>query len=321
MIEPPAIVDRAITLFRGQTLRFAELTAIEKRDYLFEAGIRATAYDSGALPDVHLGVVEFASAAATSFVHQLLRETITRVSDELEAPKHKLFHTFGTTAKVRFDPEPGTGYTGLFAEAAPGLARFSYAGPVVGIGIVPGLGLKLFVDGDHPSENGVMMRKLDPQWDRSVFHSPFTNILPAPAGINLIMQGVQHRFESVVEDGRGLHQPVDNFARISVNGVVVPTEAIRAPFRVILAPTPAARAAHDGQLDFREDLARNVPAGTVIYDVLGLDEAASFQGDIEELAVHAPRIGTLTTESEWIASSYGDHRLFFKHNATYLRPG
>jgi hypothetical protein len=150
-----------------------------------------------------------------------------------------------------------------------------------------------------------------------VFHSPFTNILPAPAGINLIMQEVKRRFESVVEDGRGLHQPVDNFARIPGRGVVVPEAMVRAPYRVILAPRPAA---HDAQLDFREDLARNVPAGTVIYDVLGLDEAAALQGDVEELAAHAPKIGTLTTESEWIASSYGDYRLFFKHNATYLRP-
>ena len=318
--DTPSIVGREITMFRGRTLRYAELSAVEKRDYLFEAGIRATAYTDG-LPDVHLGVFEFAESAATSFFHQLLRQTITRVGDELEEPKRKLFHTYGTTAKIRFDPAPGSPYTGLFGATAHGLLRFSYAGPVVGIGIVPGLGLKLFVDGDHPSENGVLMRTLDPQFDRSVFHRPFTNRLPTPAAVNLIMREVKKRFESVVEDGRGLDLPVDNFARASVSGEPV-RGAVRAPDRLILVPTPEARRGHDGRLDFRTDLAQNVPAGTRIYEVRALDapaESALGVDDIEELVPHAAQIGTLTTESEWIASRYGDFRLFFKHNATYLR--
>jgi hypothetical protein len=31
------------------------------------------------------------------------------------------------------------------------------------------------------------------------------------------------------------------------------------------------------------------------------------------------RVGALTTESEFIASSYGDYRLFFKHSDVFLR--
>jgi hypothetical protein len=231
-VDAPSIVGRDITMFRGgQMLRYADLTAIEKRDYLFDAGIRATAYTHD-MPDVHLGIVQFAESAFLSFAHHLLGETITRNGDELESPKHKLFHSFGTTAKIRFTPAPGSAYTGLFQETLHGLLRFSYAGPVAGIGIVPGLGLKFFTDGDHPSQNAVMMRKLDPQSERSVFHSPFTNILPDPALTNLIMREVKKRFESVVSDGRGLHQPVLNFARVHTNGDAVEGE-VRAPYRVI----------------------------------------------------------------------------------------
>jgi hypothetical protein len=323
--DTPSIVDRDITSFRGgQVLRYADLTGREKRDYLFDVGIRATAYANG-LPDVHLGLFAAAEAAGESLAHHLLRETVTRVSDELETPKHKLFHSFGTTAKIRFTPEPGTPYTGIFQDTAHGLARFSYAGPVIGIGIVPGLGLKVLVDGDRPSENVVVMRMLDPQAEHSVFHNPFTNILPAPSPINLTMQVVNERFETVVAAGHGLHQPVDNFTRIHASGRPVDGEP-KAPYRLILAPTDDARNASDPQLDFRDDLARNVPSETTIYAVLGLDEpdetALPAQGmrSLEDLIPHARRIGSITTESEFVASTYGDYRLFFKHSDVYLRP-
>jgi hypothetical protein len=323
--DTPSIVDRDITSFRGgQRLRYADLTGREKRDYLFDAGIRATAYTSG-LPDVHLGLFEAAEAGAQSLVHHLLRSTVTRVGDELETPKHKLFHSFGTTAKIRFAPESGTPYTGIFGDAAAGLARFSYAGPVVGIGIVPGLGLKFLVDGDHPSENVVVMRMLDPQLQHSVFQHPFTNILPSPGFANLTMRVVNERFERVVEEGRGLHQPVANLARVHVNGLPV-AGAPHAPYRVILVPTEAARQASDPHQDFRDDLARNLSVGTTIYTVLALDEPeeAALQAralnNLEDLIPHAHPIGSITTESEFIASTYGDYRLFFKHSDVFLRP-
>jgi hypothetical protein len=305
----PSIIDQ----------RYAAMTGGEKRDYLFDAGIRATAYTNG-LPDVHFGVVQFAEAAIHSIAHGLLRNTITRVGDELETPGHKLFHTYGTTAKVLFTPSTDTPYSGLFREVCVGLLRFSYAGPVVGVGIVPGLGLKLFVDGDHPSENAVMMRMLDPQSEHSVFEHPFTNILPDPAFTNLTMREVKSRFETVVTEGHGLQQPVLNFARVTGSGQPV-SDDIRAPYRVILIPTADARRLSDPDQDFREDLARNVPSGTTIYEVHALDQSQDTSTEpLEDLLRRSTRIGTLTTESEFIASAYGDYRLFFKHSDVYLRP-
>jgi hypothetical protein len=328
--DVPSIVGREITCFRGgQVLRYDQLTGREKRDYLFEAGIRATAYTNepeGRLPDVHRGIVRFAESAGYSLLHHLLSETITRTSDELEPPKHKLFHSYGTAAKVGFRPEPGTPYTGIFREEAPGLARFSYAGPVLGIGIVPGLGLKFPIAGDHRSENAVVMRTLDPQAQHSVFQHAFTNILPAPRLTNLTMQEVKRRFETVVDEGQGLHQPVGNLARVRTTGLPVEGE-IRAPYRLILVPTEEARRASDPQLDFRDDLAQNVPYGTTIYQVLALDEAEEAAlreqavESLEDLIPYARRIGTITTESAFIASRYGDFRLFFQHSDVFLRKG
>ena len=40
---------------------------------------------------------------------------------------------------------------------------------------------------------------------------------------------------------------------------------------------------------------------------------------VEDLLAHAERIGTITTESEFIASKYGDYRLFFKHSDRFIR--
>ena len=41
--------------------------------------------------------------------------------------------------------------------------------------------------------------------------------------------------------------------------------------------------------------------------------------DLDGLAARARRIGSLTTESPFIASKYGDYRLFFKHSHAFLR--
>lgn len=335
MVGPAPKVPAVASILEGDTViarmgrRYAELTGEEKRDYLFEQGIRPTAYPGSEFPDVVGGQIQFTKAALQTFHQHSLADTLTRVGDEFDQPTLKLFHTYGSTAKIVFVPEPGTPYTGIFKEGAHGLARFSYAGPVSGVGVVPGLGLKFLLDGDRPSENLVVMRKLDPQEllpfpaHNSVFQNAFTNILPNP--INPIMIAVKDAFETVVQPGKGLHQPVDNLAAVLPNGTpVLPTE-IRAPFRVIFSSTQTAKLLSKRNMDFRDDLAQNIPPGTEIYEVFALDqtEEATLEGQgltqVEKLLPHAKKIGTIVTESEFVASAYGDHRLFFKHNAGFIR--
>jgi len=330
--DTPSIIDRRITTARpGQSLAYFELTSSEKRDYLFDQGIRPTAYQTGDMPDVQGGVLHFAEAALKTYENHSLGQTLTRVSDELDPPKLKLFHTYGSTAKIRFVPEANTGYTGLLREKSCGLGRFSYAGPVVGVGVVPAFGLKFLIDGDHPSENLVVMRMLDSQQSHlpltqrkhSVFQNPFTNILPNPHLTNLVMQVVKEKFETVVEKGTGLHQPGNNLAEVRSNGQAETN--VVAPYRLIFSPTPEARRLSNAEIDFRDDLAQNIPAGTVIYDVFALDQSeeekliADRITEVEDLLRHARRIGAIATESEFIASAYGDYRLFFKHNTTFMR--
>jgi hypothetical protein len=321
--DTPSIISNQITNQAGAPVSYSQLTAEEKRDYLFDHGIRATVYKKE-MPGLFGGVLRFTeSALRTEFAHSL-GDSLTRVSDELEEPRQKLFHTFGATAKIAFTSEANTPYTGIFSSRrACGLARFSYAGPVAGVGIVPGLGLKFLIDGAHPSENVVAMRKLDPQEHHSVFQHAFTNVLPAPNFANLIMRGVKTAFETVVREGEGLHQPVDNLAQVNTDGSSVTNPV--APYRLIFKPTNQAISSSDGALDFREDLARNIASGTAIYDVCALDEPAEQQlnrqgvSSPEDLLAHSKKIGAISTESEFIASAYGDYRLFFKHSAKFIR--
>ena len=228
--ETPSLTQGRITQVRpGVSLGYSDLTGREKRDYLFEQGIRTTAYgqgNNGARPDVVSGIVQFSGSALQSIANHLLSQSLTRVDDELEEPKRKLFHTYGTVAEIVFSPAPDTPYSGLFRQQASGLARFSYAGPVSGVGVVPGLGLKFPRDGPHPSVDLVL-----------------NNIVP----------------------------------------------------------------------------------GTPIYDVLGLDEDVELelarQGTtrLEDLISRGRKIGVIQTESAFLASRYGDYRLFFKHDHRFMR--
>ena len=66
----------------------------------------------------------------------------------------------------------------------------------------------------------------------------------------------------------------------------------------------------------------NAECGTVFPVVSGvpvLINEANSVFSIEDFVTHARKIGTIITESEFIASRYGDYRLFFQHNTRFLR--
>ena len=90
--DTPSIIQRTdIDCARlDQKVPYAKLNAREKRDFLFDFGIRPTAYGSannGDKPDVVHGLFEFSESALQSVKQHALSQTLTRVSDELEEPK------------------------------------------------------------------------------------------------------------------------------------------------------------------------------------------------------------------------------------------
>ena len=121
-----------------------------------------------------------------------------------------------------------------------------------------------------------------------------------------------------------LRQPVEGVASIHTNGNPVLDNEVKAPYRLILSPTKQAVEASDPKIDFRDDMARNIKAGTTIYEVYGLNESEEKDlnragiSKLDGLLKSAKRIGTLTTESEFIASKWGDYRLFFQHSDRFI---
>ncbi len=79
--DTPSIIHKEIGTARtGERLAYAELTGREKRDYLFDHGIRPTAYGNyrdEPRPDLICGLVQFAKSALQSIANHLLSESLT----------------------------------------------------------------------------------------------------------------------------------------------------------------------------------------------------------------------------------------------------
>lgn len=308
-----------------------------KRDTLWEA-IAADPYEADALPTggVITGALKLIGAKFS------LRPTFDD-RDDVRDERGKTFHRWGTTAKVRFVPNAqgmaqtlmggraDDGYTGVFATGAVGIARLS-----LGLGDVlyaPGIGLKLFVDG-QPSVNVHAIPRdggqdchdfLKPSLSSEIDPTPLDGFLKwaskANPGLRTVLPLAMVEADgTAVESPRAPHhiefRPAvarthDHAAEAEARAVQV--EAVRRSFTpispgMVFAQMEAVRATEKApysceRTDFRETLAA-IPAGTTLYEVWALD-ATGTEG--------ARQIGTLVTESGFVASAFQDRRLHFHH--------
>jgi hypothetical protein len=86
------------------------------------------------------------------------------------------------------------------------------------------------------------------------------------------------------------------------------------PYQIFLVPNPAIQFPVSPPHDFRHDLATVAP-GTSLFLVYGVEPSK-----VEDRLIGKPRhrqnaqlIGQIETTSEFVASDYGDRRLFFRH--------
>jgi hypothetical protein len=265
--------------------------AERKRDVLWEI-VERTRYQT-------LPPIEFSyqlSLMRAVYLEVLRRPFIT--AEDGRPPRTKLFHPWGTGVKVRFDPAPDSPYTGLFETGAIGVARLSIA--MTEEAYVPGIALKLLVDG-RPSENLVLVSRLNPELSRDFFGPPLTNLLDPPTEPPF-SQGwsLAYWWLSFVADPIG--QPVEHLALVKRSGE--PVAEPRAPHRLCLRAPEGLGFDPETRVDFRELLAQLAP-GTEIYRMYGQPEG---NGSREVL------LGSIVTESEVIASSFGDEMLSFRHS-------
>ena len=248
----------------------------------------------------------------TLLTGQFALKALTTQGDELEAGRSKLIHAFGTEARLRLEVNPAAidRYTGIFHSGAPCvIGRFSLATKPTQDTLIPGLALKIFIDGAQPSVNLLLMHSIDEQAGHNYFAQTFSNILPAPSAFaKRILTSSFKR--SAVQFGAKDPNPgrltLENLASIQVNGHRIANP--HTPYQILFRPTALARALMQGssaQDDFRLKLA-GLTVGQAVYDIYTLDE-----GDSPE---KAQLWGQLVLAAPFVSSRYGDDKLYFQHN-------
>ena len=226
-----------------------------------------------------------------------LREAFEQ-DDDVRPPRAKAFHTYGTVGKMRFEADGEHPFTGIFDTGAVGFVRASLA---VGMpGYSPAAAFKFLIDGPHPSQNLLVHQSLDKQASRDFFERAATNHTLAPTMFpNTAMLPLLRLWLSRISSPIEL-QRLDHLAVTTNDGTAV--ERPCAPELVYLYGTDEVRNDPASTADFREILAQ-IPAGTPLYRMYGKASATA-----EKVYV-----GTITLESPFVASEFGDHVLAFQH--------
>lgn len=291
----------------AQNLTMPARTACQKADSMWNDRIVPSRYDQ--LPALTSpGIFDLFKLASSSFSVKAL----TTQGDELEEGRRKLIHAFGAQARLRLviSPEAAGSYTGIFRSGAPCMiGRFSLATKPTATTSIPGLALKIFIDGDQPSINLHLMHSLDGQAGQNYFAQTFSNILPPPEGFAGRLIASLFARSAVLfgaKDPNPGRLTLEHLAGTLPNGHRIP--ALKAPYQLLLKPTPQAHALiqdASAKGDFRLKLAE-LPVGQVLYDIYTLDE-----GDPTE---NAKFLGQLILASQVVPSRYGDENLYFQHH-------
>jgi hypothetical protein len=281
-------------------------SAAQKQSFLWNERILKTQYD--VLPPFQK--IDILGLLFTAFSTKL-----DFASDEAPPNWKKAIHAHGTVAQVKFRAVPDSPFTGLFKGADYGFVRLSVTGDPAHRGFAPGLALKLLIDG-QPSENVSALFSLTGQGDNyNFFTHEMSNIVAAenewgPRFLNFVFRR-----------GSGFPRKLylQGFGHLDQQGVKEGSPAF--PYRIYFVPNSNLHFDETPPHDFREDMG-TLPTGTSLYDVFavpsdeaGDDNAVQMVDLIEQPAYRqqAILIGTLEMASPFVASFYGDSRLFFKH--------
>jgi hypothetical protein len=274
-------------------------SAHKKQEFLWNERILKSRYD-------HLPALKKIDVVGLFLT--ALRAKMDYESDEAPPNWKKAIHAYASVAKIQWIPIENSPFTGLFQQADYGLVRLSLTGDPGDRGFAPGLAIKWFVDG-NPSEDFSALVSLTGQGNNyNVFANEFSNIVPVvnqigPKLINLIFRRVTKYPTKLSLKGLG---EVEQQGR-SVDHPHYPTQ-------LFLVPEPTIQFSENPGRDFRNDLAAIAP-GTILFSVYGTDsdQAGTTEAQQAENRLKSQLIGHIKTTSEFIASSYGDSRLFFRH--------
>lgn len=229
------------------------------------------------------------------------RASFEHVGDEMPEGRPKLVHTYGTAAPITMHVDDARGYTGMFADGGAAIIRFSDAS---GGGKSPSLAIKFGVDG-KPSLNYLALpyRRRDPE-DRNPLTGVYANASPPPDAVDTKLVAWSFQRTANALGGKRLYAvylPLHHLAGMRSDGTKVDDPNV--PDRLELHGTAEAREAMTDHKDWRRSLA-SLPAGTKLFE---LRIAPKIDAEAEPY-------GHVTLDEPFVASRYGDERLFFQHD-------
>jgi hypothetical protein len=299
----------AILILTASSLSFAKLpedyqtlTAGEKQQKLWEE------LDSN-YPDVLPGFAKrlFLQAVGTRAMLSL-KKTMTHTSDEMPEGRVKFIHTYGSCAQAEFQITHQNPYTGLFQSGAPAIIRIGWGAPPELVGHIPGMAVKLLVDG-LPSKNLHVMNSLDGQGsNKNFFQNSFSNIIDEPK--NSVLRLLAQAFK--IASTNPFELPLNHLAAVDSKGYPAPTA--KAPRQIIFQPTQEVQMLTEYKIDLREALSKPpFDAETVLYNIYAAGEG------LAPLVSPPILIGQLILKSKFFSNEYCDKKLFFQHNDTFLK--
>lgn len=292
--------DRALATPPG----FEALTADEKARVFWHDLILKTEYPAVERPDLVMASPQ--QLASVALFPSRLVKTFRRTDDMMESTRPKIIHTAGATAAIIFKPNEASRFTGVLASppqgGARGILRLSLAiPPKAKKAITPGIGLKLFVDGNPSLDLLAMNHTVGQGRDFNLFANTFTHDLRNEhEELRRPQRAMQFFFKRVAKNPR--HLTIDHLAEISQNGFAVAEPIV--PERLVFRPHADVRHVFRNRQydDFRDVLAA-IPEGAALYSVDAVGEG----DDGSDLC-----IGTISSESRFVSSVAGD-RIFFRH--------
>ena len=237
---------------------------------------------------------------------QTMRQLVSRAflrkafveDDDVRPPRTKAFHAHGTVAQMRFVADGDHPFTGLFSSGGVGFVRASLA---VGMpAYSPAAALKILIDGPNPSQNLLLHQSLDKQASRDFFERAPTNHTLEPGAFpNTVVVPLLRLWLSSISHPIEL-QRLDHLADVTSDGADV--ERACAPELVYLYGADEVRNDPASTDDFRSILGE-IPSETLLYRMYGKASRSA-----EKLY-----IGSVTLESGFVASAFGDRILAFQH--------
>ncbi|MBF0442042.1 MAG: hypothetical protein HQK54_09070 [Oligoflexales bacterium] len=273
---------------------YQDMSAAEKFDVIWSS-IEESRYDS--YPHFTglelLPLLDLALPWNKDKATEYMNVTVTRDEDMLPIGRKKIVHTYGSVAGVTFIASDETPFSGLFKGARYGIVRLSLA-VKPNVVILPGAAFKFFVDG-KPSKNFMAMNSLTGQLSYNFFEKEFSNVLPDMSGP--LFAPLKNVFGAVTKSPNKVS--VAHLAGVNENGTFLYPEETRSPSKIVLSPNPELQFPKYPH-EIREDFEK-IPVGTLLYNVYSeQDGKRNF-------------IGKILTTTPFIASEFGDKKLFFNH--------